>query len=224
MSNTRYAIVVAAGSGVRMGSNIPKQFLEMKGRPIIMRTLEAFHKCSPQIQLILVIPESYTALWQTLVKQYQFTVPVILQTGGPTRFQSVKLGLSKIQGPGLVAIHDGVRPVISSKIIEQSYRIAQEHGSAIASVDPMDSIRKVSAGTSVACDRRNFKLVQTPQSFHVDTLKKAYKLPEEAHYTDDASVWEAAGNKVTLFEGSHENIKITTFHDLVLAEVLWKFI
>lgn len=222
MTNDRYAIIVAAGSGQRMKSRIPKQFLIMKGRPIIMHTLQAFHDFSEKIKLILVLPQAFINTWHDLVKQYQFKIPVVLQKGGNTRFKSVRNGLLKINGPGLVAIHDGVRPVVSSRLIGQSFEIAADQGSAVAAVSLKDSLREVGSGSSMALDRKKYKLVQTPQTFDVERIKNAYDLPESPSFTDDAAVWEAAGNEVILFDGSHENIKITTIHDLVLAEVLMK--
>ncbi len=224
MSESRYALIVAGGSGTRMGSKIPKQFLEMKGRPLLMHTIEAFHKHSADTQIVLVLPEAHLSFWEELCERYQFKVPVTLQAGGTTRFQSVQNGLRKVSGPGLVAIHDGVRPVISSKIIEKSFQVAGEYGCAIAAVELKDSIRKIEKSSSRVRDRSSYKLVQTPQTFDIFKLAKAYEQPEQEGFTDDASVWEAVGHEVTLFEGSYENLKITTFHDLVVAEVLLKFI
>ena len=222
--HAQYALIVAGGSGTRMGSKIPKQFLEMTGRPVLIHTLEAFHKCSSTIKIILVLPEAHMGLWQEMVERYQFSIPVVLQSGGETRFQSVKKGLEKVKGEGLVAIHDGVRPVIDAKLIQTSFRIAGQHQSAIATVDLKDSLRKIEGSHSKWLDRTQYQLVQTPQTFDIKMIKEAYQIPEQSTFTDDASVWEAAGHQVTLFKGSHENIKITTFHDLVLAEVLLKFL
>jgi len=224
MDQTKYAIIVAGGSGVRMGSKIPKQFLEMKGKPVIMHTLEAFYRYSPDIQQILVLPDQHIDHWQQITEQHRFDIPITLQSGGDSRFQSVSKGLGLIQTPGLVAIHDGVRPVISRQLIQRSYETAAQHGSAVAAIALRDSIRIMEKDSSRAADRSQYRLVQTPQTFDVNKLKEAYQLGEQDHFTDDASVWEAAGNHVTLYQGDNQNIKITTFHDLVLAEVLLKFI
>ncbi len=224
MDQAKYAIVVAGGSGLRMGSKIPKQFLEMKGKPVIMHTLEAFYRYSPDLKLVLVLPKDHVERWQLLVKHHNFSPQVTVQTGGATRFQSVKNGLAQIPSSGLVAIHDGVRPVLSPKLIERSFDTAAAHQSAVATVALRDSIRKVSGSSSEALNREHYQLVQTPQTFDVEKLKAAYRVEEQDSFTDDASVWEAAGHSVATYEGDHQNIKITTFQDLVLAEVLLKFI
>ncbi len=223
-STTKYAIILAGGEGLRMGSKTPKQFLEMNGRPILMHTIESFHHYSEEIQLILVLPQSHLKTWSELCDRYQFDSPVTIQPGGATRFQSVKKGLQIISGNGLVAIHDGVRPLVDSRMIQESYEIADKHNSAIAAIPIKSSIREILPHGSKALDRTNYCIIQTPQTFKVDLIKDAYKIEEKEIYTDDASVWEAVGNQVTLFEGIEINLKITSAQDLIIAEMLMKLI
>jgi 2-C-methyl-D-erythritol 4-phosphate cytidylyltransferase len=218
MNNKEYALIVAGGKGTRIKSRLPKQFLELKGKPILLHTLEAFYRYSEKIEIVLVLPEDDFQIWQTICKKFDFNKPVILQKGGETRFQSVKNGLSKIEGPGLVAIHDGVRPLVSEDIIGASFRLAAVHQSAVAAVRLKDSIRITDQDNTKAVDRSRFRLIQTPQTFDVDLIKQAYQMKEDASLTDDASVAEKSGLVISLFEGSYENIKITTPEDLIIAE------
>ena len=222
-STPKYAIIVAGGVGKRMGSKIPKQFLELKTRPILMRTVEVFSNFSEQLKIILVLPEAHLDTWATMCSQYNFDIPVTLITGGESRFQSVRKGLGAIEGnEGLVAIHDGVRPLIDPAIIEDSYQKAGQFGSAVAVIPLKNSIRQLHSEGSTAMNRENFRLVQTPQTFQLAGIKEAYQINEKPTYTDDASVWEAAGNKITLIDGSEKNLKITTIRDLLIAETLMK--
>lgn len=218
--NTEYAIIVAGGKGTRIKSSTPKQFLELNGVPIIIHTLNAFVRYSRDIRIILVLPEDDLTTWEQLSKKHRFTTPLTLQTGGDTRFQSVKRGLQKIEGAGLVAIHDGVRPLISEDIIGASFRLAAVHQSAVAAVRLKESIRMTDMDNTKAVDRSRFRLIQTPQTFDVTLIKKAYEAKEDPGLTDDASVAERAGHVISLFEGSYENIKITTPEDLVVAAAL----
>lgn len=220
MNSKEYALVVAGGKGTRIKSTLPKQFLELKGLPILMHTLHAFYRYSETIQIILVLPEDDFPTWESLCRKHHFTRPLILQAGGETRFQSVKKGLDKIEGDGLVAIHDGVRPLVSEDIIGASFRLAAVHQSAIAAVRLKESIRMTDQDRTKAMDRSKFRLIQTPQTFSVELIKKAYQEKEDVSFTDDASVAERAGHIISLFEGSYENIKITTPEDLVVAEAL----
>lgn len=217
---TKYAVIVAGGRGKRLGSKIPKQFLELKGRPIIMRSVEAFYQYSDELQLILVLPEGQKDTWKDMCKRYGFNIPVRLVTGGSTRFQSVRNGLKTIKGEGLVAIHDGVRPLVNTKTIRNSFETADMHDSAIAVIALKNSIRKIDASGSGWLNRDLYRIVQTPQTFRVGMIRQAYDIPESPKFTDDASVWEAAGHQVTFFEGSEKNLKITTLQDLLIAEVL----
>jgi 2-C-methyl-D-erythritol 4-phosphate cytidylyltransferase len=173
---------------------------------------------------VLVLPEEDFKIWGVICKKFNFTKPVILQKGGETRFQSVKNGLDKIEGDGLVAIHDGVRPLVSADLIGASFRLAAVQGSAIASVRLKESIRMTDQDTTTAVDRSKFRLIQTPQTFDVQLIKKAYQMKEDMSLTDDASVAEKAGHKISLFEGRYENIKITTAEDLIVVEALLKSI
>jgi 2-C-methyl-D-erythritol 4-phosphate cytidylyltransferase len=220
MNSKEYALIVAGGKGTRLKSQVPKQFLELSGLPVLMHTIDAFFRYAPDIAVILVLPESDINTWHSLCAQYNHHKSIILQRGGETRFQSVRNGLQKIEGDGLVAIHDGVRPLVTEKIIAESFKLARIHNTAIASVPLKESIRRTQDGTTKAVDRSQFKLIQTPQTFKVSLIKDAYQLHEDLNLTDDASVAEKAGIKITLFEGSYENIKITTPEDLIVAKAL----
>lgn len=220
MNSKEYALIVAGGKGTRIKSKLPKQFLELNGLPILMHTILAFFRYSENVTIILVLPEDDFETWNALCKKYNFTKNIILQKGGDTRFQSVKNGLEKIEGNGLVAIHDGVRPLVSEDIIGASFRLAAVHQSAVAAVRLKESIRMTDQDNTKAMDRSKFRLIQTPQTFDVTLIKKAYQSKDDPSLTDDASVAERAGHIISLFEGSYENIKITTQEDLVVAEAL----
>lgn len=220
MSFTEYALVVAGGKGTRFKSEVPKQFLALNGRPVILHTLDAFFRYSETIRVILVLPGKDMDTWKSLVDRYSFSKPVHVQPGGDTRFQSVKNGLECVTGDGLVAIHDGVRPLVSSDIIAASFRLAAVHQSAVAAVRLKESIRITDQNTTRAVDRSRFRLIQTPQTFRVNLIKEAYQMKEDPSLTDDASVAEHAGHVISLFEGSYDNIKITTPEDLTVAEAL----
>jgi 2-C-methyl-D-erythritol 4-phosphate cytidylyltransferase len=220
MHYKEYALIVAGGKGTRIKSRLPKQFLELNGKPILIHTLEAFYRYSEKITVVLVLPEDDFSMWNDLCKKHNFYKSIILQKGGETRFQSVKNGLDKIEGSGLVAIHDGVRPLVSEDIIGASFRLAAVHQSAVAAVRLKESIRMTDQDNTKAMDRSRFRLIQTPQTFDVALIKQAYQLKEDPSMTDDASVAEKSGHVISLFEGSYENIKITTPEDLIVAEAL----
>jgi len=222
MNSNEYALVVAGGKGTRISSKTPKQFLELNGLPVLMHTLLAFYRYSEDITVILVLPADDLQTWQSLCLRYKFTKPVILQKGGETRFQSVRNGLEKIENDGLVAIHDGVRPLVSENIIATSFRLASVHQSAIAAMPLKESIRMMDHDKTRAVDRSKYRLIQTPQTFSVSLIKKAYEMQEDLSLTDDASVAENSGHVISLFEGSYENIKITTTEDLIIADALLK--
>ncbi len=222
-STAKYAVIVAGGSGQRMGSKIPKQFLEMRGRPILMHTLQTFHDFPEKIKLVLVLPQPYIAKWKQLCRYYNFSIPVTLQAGGKSRFESVKKGLEIISGEGLVAIHDGVRPLVDHPLIRRSFQTAQKYNSAVATIPLKNSLRQITDTGSKSVERSQFRLVQTPQTFNLSLIKQAYGVREQAEFTDDASVWEAAGHPVTLYHGSEKNLKVTTIHDLAIAEMLLSF-
>lgn len=220
--NSEYALIVAGGKGTRIKSTLPKQFLDLNGKPILLHTLEAFYRYSESITVILVLPEDDFPTWKKICAVHHFEKPVVLQKGGETRFQSVKNGLDKIEGPGLVAIHDGVRPLINQDIIGASFRLAAVHKTAVAAVRLKESIRMTDQDTTKAVDRSRYRLIQTPQTFDIELIKNAYQQKEDVSMTDDASVAERAGHTISLFEGSYENIKITTPEDLVIAEALMR--
>lgn len=217
----KYAIIVAGGSGTRMKSDLPKQFLELLGKPILMHTIEAFH--FDGIKIILVLPKTQIEFWKELVIQHQFSVPHEIVEGGEARFHSVKNGLESIKSStGLVAIHDGVRPLIKQAIISESYTAADRHGNAIVSIRLKDSIRSVSDSENRQEDRSKFRLIQTPQTFQLQLIKSAFEQPFNPIFTDDASVLEMAGHKINLIDGDYQNIKITTPEDLTVAQSLLK--
>lgn len=220
MNSKEYALIVAGGKGTRIKTKLPKQFLELNGKPILLHTIEAFYRYSEKIEVVLVLPEDDFEIWEAICKKFHFNKPIILQKGGETRFQSVKNGLSKIESPGLVAIHDGVRPLVSEDIIGASFHLAAVHQSAVAAVRLKDSIRMTDQDNTKAVDRSRFRLIQTPQTFDIALIKQAYEMKEDASLTDDASVAERSGHVISLFEGSYENIKITTSEDLIIAEAL----
>ncbi|MCU4155141.1 2-C-methyl-D-erythritol 4-phosphate cytidylyltransferase [Carboxylicivirga sp. A043] len=219
---TNYAVIVAGGSGTRMGSSIPKQFLHINDLPVLMHTMNTFHNFDAHIKLILVLPESQIDYWQQLCKEYQFQVNHQIAKGGSTRFESVKNGLSLIKEPALIGVHDGVRPFVSPDTLKRCYHHAKALGNAIPVLDAFESIRQVDDECSKALDRSTIKLVQTPQVFHSDILLPAYNQKYTSLFTDDASVVEAYGKTIHLVAGNRENIKITTPFDLVLAEAFIK--
>ncbi|MBD0258937.1 MAG: 2-C-methyl-D-erythritol 4-phosphate cytidylyltransferase [Cytophagales bacterium] len=215
----QFAVIVAGGSGVRMGGDVPKQFLPVAGLPILMHTLRRFHDYSPALSIILVLPGKDVPYWEALCRQYAFSVPATVVTGGNTRFGSVRNGLAAIAArEGLVAIHDGVRPLVPLTTIAESFRVAAEKGCAVAAVALKDSIRVVRAdGGNQALDRSAYRLVQTPQTFRLSVIRRSFAQPEQSGFTDDASVAESAGFPITLIEGAYANIKITTPEDLQWA-------
>lgn len=215
-----FALIVAGGKGTRIKSKIPKQFLELQGKPVLLHTIEAFYRYSENIKVILVLPEDDFDNWASICERFKFKRPITLQKGGATRFQSVKNGLEKIKDNGLVAIHDGVRPLVSEDIIAASFRLAAVHKSAVAAVRLKESIRMTDMDNTRAVDRSRFRIIQTPQTFETSLIKEAYQMPEDSSLTDDASVAEKSGHRISLFEGSYENIKITTAEDLIVAEAL----
>ena len=215
-----YAIIVAGGRGSRMGSELPKQFLPIGGKPVLMHTLEAFYNYNAQVQLILVLPVDQQTYWAQLCSEHHFTIPHQVVDGGETRFHSVLHALSFVEGDGLVAVHDGVRPFVHPDTIDRCFASAFEHGAAIPVVDVVDSMCKVSGETSKTVSRADYRLVQTPQVFDITLLKNAYRQPYQPSFTDDASVVEAFGHDIALTAGNRENIKITTPFDLIIAEAL----
>lgn len=220
MTKNEIAIVVAGGKGLRMHSDIPKQFIELQGKPALMRTLEVFHQYNSSIQLILVLPSIQINFWKELCAKYSFNISHQIVAGGKTRYDSVKNGLVAIQSPALVAVHDGVRPFVSIQTITRCFNEAEKHGSAIPVMDLEESIRQITENGSQSVDRKAYRLVQTPQVFKSEILKKAYEQDYSSLFTDDASVVEAMGEKIKLVDGNRENIKITTSFDLKIAETI----
>lgn len=216
------AILVAGGKGTRMGGPVSKQYLPIGGKPVLMHTLEVFAKAEPEVFLILVLPEADFSLWKELCLTHGFFLPHLVIAGGNSRFQSVKNGLNALPFPeGLVAIHDGVRPFVKKEVIIESFDQAEKTGSAIAVVPLKDSIRKIfDDGTNTFQERQYFRLVQTPQTFQIKKIKKAFEVSELPQFTDDATVYENQGWQVNLISGNTENIKITTREDLEYAEYL----
>lgn len=215
-----YVIIVAGGSGNRMKSDVPKQFLPVNGLPILMHTILAFKRYSNNLKVILVLPENHFEFWNELCVQYVFEENFTLIAGGSTRFDSVKNGLNSItDAEALVAVHDGVRPIIAKEIIAASFLKASEFGSAVASVPLKDSIREITAAGNNALDRTKFQLIQTPQTFRLDWMRQAFAKGYNPYFTDCASVIESEGLPIYLIPGSYENIKITTPEDLRWAEI-----
>lgn len=216
----KYALIVAGGKGLRMGSELPKQFLPIGGKPVLMRTLEAFHTCNREIRLIVVLPHSQQEFWRTLCREHRFTVPHVVVDGGETRFHSVKNGLALVEAPALVGVHDGVRPFVSREVIDRCYELAAGKRAVIPVIGVVETVRRMEGEESVTVSRDDYRLVQTPQVFDAELLKAAYGQPYTPHFTDDASVVEAWGASVTLTPGNRENIKITTPFDLKIAAAL----
>lgn len=214
------ALIVAGGKGLRMGSELPKQFLPIGGKPVLMHTLEAFHRFDSAIDLILVLPEEQQGYWKQLCEKHRFTIRHLIVNGGETRFHSVKNGLALVSGGGLVGVHDGVRPFVSQEVIRRCYDRAATEKAVIPVVDVVETVRQVTESGSRTVNRDDYKLVQTPQVFDADLLRRAYAQDFKPFFTDDASVVEAMGVPVYLVEGNRENIKITTPFDLKIATAL----
>ena len=223
-----YVIIVAGGKGLRMGSDIPKQFLPIGGRPVLMRTIERFREYSEALQIILVLPKAQQDYWRELCQKYAFPLPsageagkslYLLADGGETRFHSVQNGLALVpdDAEGVVGVHDGVRPFPSVDVIRNCFKAAQEKKAVIPVIPVVETLRHITEGTK---PRGEYRLVQTPQCFDIQLLKAANEQPYNDGFTDDASVVEAFGFDITLVDGNRENIKITTPYDLKIAEVL----
>ena len=214
-----YIIIVAGGKGLRMGGEIPKQFLPIGGKPILMRTLERFRAYSETLEIILVLPKDQQDYWLQLCKDYHFQVNYQMTDGGETRFHSVQHGLALIpdDAEGVVGVHDGVRPFPSLEVIRNCYETARTKKAVIPVIPVVETLRHITEGTK---PRGDYRLVQTPQTFDIQLLKAANRQPYNDGFTDDASVVEAFGYDITLVDGNRENIKITTPYDLKIAEVL----
>ena len=217
-----YVIIVAGGKGLRMGSDIPKQFLPIGGKPVLMRTLERFRTYSDDLQIILVLPEAQQDYWRQLCEKYHFDVEYQLANGGQTRFHSVQNGLALVpdNAEGVVGVHDGVRPFPSIEVIRNCYETAKVKKAVIPVIPVVETVRHLENEGSVTVPRNDYRLVQTPQTFDIQLLKAANHQPYNDGFTDDASVVESYGHAITLVEGNRENIKITTPYDMKIAEVL----
>ncbi|MBZ0207494.1 MAG: 2-C-methyl-D-erythritol 4-phosphate cytidylyltransferase [Flavobacteriales bacterium] len=215
----RSTIIVAGGSGKRMGASVPKQFLLLKGKPVLCRTIEAFYQADPDMQLIVVLPEDQLDSWRMLCIGHGFTLEHSVVCGGEERFHSVREGLKEVKHEGLVAVHDGVRPLVSVELIARCLAAAEAHGAAIPVVPVSSSVREVIGDGSRAVDRARLRLVQTPQCFRVPLLRKAFERPYDPAFTDEATLVERTGTTVHLVEGEERNIKLTTPLDLRVAEV-----
>lgn len=220
----KYAVIVAGGSGSRMKSDIPKQFLTLQDLPVLIHTIKAFKKYDSSISIILVLPSDQISYWMELTKKHDYNIEHQMVGGGTTRFESVRNGLDAISDDGLVAIHDGARPLTPISVISSTFDLAERIGNATAAVALKDSIRKFTLDENHNVDRSLFKIIQTPQTFKVSSIKAAFSQANtQQTFTDDASVLESMGEKINLVEGSYENIKITTPEDLIVAEAILKY-
>ena len=219
----KYVVIVAGGKGLRMGGDVPKQFLLFGGKPVLMHTIERFHAFDAQLQIILVLPPDQQGYWHELCLAHHFKLPYLLADGGATRFESVRNGLALIpnDAQGMVAVHDGVRPMVSVKVIERCFAMACKTQAVIPVTPVVETLRQIMPdGASQTVNRDAYRLVQTPQTFDLQLLKQAYQQPYSTAFTDDASVVEALGMQITMVEGNIENIKITTPFDLDVCERL----
>jgi 2-C-methyl-D-erythritol 4-phosphate cytidylyltransferase len=219
----KYVIIVAGGSGKRMESVVAKQFICIDGVPILMRTVKAFFDYSKEMDIVVVLPASHIEQWNQLCREYKFTIPHKTAIGGETRFHSVKNGLESIaEDDCLIAVHDGVRPFVSKKIIDDVFLCAEKNGTAVPCIKLNDSIRLMENGNTRPFDREYIYVVQTPQCFHGRTIKKAYEQDYKDRFTDDATVVENTGCAINIVDGSRENLKITTPLDITIAEAFLK--
>jgi 2-C-methyl-D-erythritol 4-phosphate cytidylyltransferase len=215
-----YVVIVAGGSGKRMGAEIPKQYIEIAGKPVLMHTLERFKSFNESIEIITVLPENQLRFWAELQNKYSFSVPHTLVKGGKARFHSVRNGLKFVETPGLVAIHDGVRPFVSIDTIKRCFDTAEKLGNAIPVIPPSDSFRMLTGSGSSPMNRLLLRQVQTPQVFNAELIKKAYQQEYLPEFTDDASVLEKTGVTINLVDGNRENLKITNPEDLIISAAL----
>ncbi len=220
--NKRYVIIVAGGNGSRMNTPIPKQFLRLDGRPILMHTIDKFNETDSAIEVIIVIPAEQVSLWDSLCTEHNFHKTLKIAFSGESRFHSVKNGLELITEPAIIGVHDAARPLVSSKTIIAAYKAAEMYGNAIPAVPINDSIRQIESTRNIALDRSRYCAIQTPQCFHSDILKKAYLQEYRYTFTDDATVVETMGEQIRLVDGNTENIKITSPKDIFIAEALLK--
>lgn len=216
----KFAIIVAGGSGQRMGSALPKQFLKINNEVILMRSIRTFYNYDSTIKIVLALPKDQIDYWKEISVKNNFNIPHTIVAGGETRFHSVKNALTEIPNEGIVAVHDGVRPLVSHKTIKNVFELAEKKGNAIPYTDSIDSIRFIDGKINKPIDRSKIKLIQTPQAFSCKILHKAYQQEWNALFTDDASVIESLGIKINLTPGNRDNIKITNKNDLIISEAL----
>ncbi|MFA5329169.1 MAG: 2-C-methyl-D-erythritol 4-phosphate cytidylyltransferase [Prolixibacteraceae bacterium] len=217
----KFVLIVAGGSGSRMGTDTPKQFLELCGKPLLMHTIQAFYDFNPDSEFILVLPKAQQEFWMDLCRQHTFSILHQVVSGGETRFHSVQNGLSRINSEGIVFIHDGVRPLVSQETLKRCEETARKSGNAIPVLAVTESLRKLEDDKSIAVDRSLFYSVQTPQTFLTGQIINSYCQSYDSEFTDDASVVEKAGYPIYMVEGNRENIKITSPADLIVAEALF---
>lgn len=218
----KYVIIVAGGSGTRMNNVVPKQFMDLQGKPILMHTIEKFKNSIPDISIIVVLAKQLDDDWKSLCIKHDFTIEHQLTDGGETRYHSVKSGLELVPDACVVGIHDAARPLVSKGTILKAFETAEKLGNASLAIPLNESIRFLKGVENCAVDRTHYSIIQTPQCFHSDLIRKAFLKAYKPEFTDDASVLESFGEKVNLIEGNRENIKITTPLDLIIAEALMK--
>lgn len=218
-----YAIILAGGIGRRMRNNVPKQFITIKGIPLLMYSIQQFYSAIPNISIIVVLPKSKIGTWENICKEYSFAIPHKIAEGGPERFHSVKNGLFYVKEDGIVAIHDGARPLIDKKLIKKIFELTIRHDNAVPAIAIKDSLRIVDAALNKQIDRKSIKAIQTPQCFMSSAIIKAYRQVYSEEFTDDASVYEKDGNNINLIEGDTKNIKITFPEDIAIAEALLSY-
>ncbi|RLD34252.1 MAG: 2-C-methyl-D-erythritol 4-phosphate cytidylyltransferase [Bacteroidetes bacterium] len=218
----KYLIIVAGGKGTRLSADLPKQFIEINGKPLLMHTFDAFSETGYIDHFVLVLPTEYISYWNELCETFRFATKHIIREGGPKRYHSVKSGLAVVPENSLVAVHDAARPFVSKRMVREGFDLALRKGNAVPVINMEDSLREVSGTLNKPVNRNRFRRVQTPQFFRSNLLKNAYQQPYDERFTDDATVLELAGNQIFLFEGDPENIKITHPVDLVYAEHLFR--
>ncbi len=218
-----YAVITAGGQGTRMGTAMPKQFLDLAGKPVLYHTIKAFAEAIPSINIILVLPAHQISYAQMVLQAFEERIDLTIVAGGETRYQSVQNGLKDLPEDSIIMVHDGVRPLISSGLIQRCYAQALEKGSAIPAITATDSMRLMQQSSSIPLARDRVRIIQTPQTFRGSVLLPAFRQPYNQSFTDEASVVEAAGGTIFLIEGERRNLKITTPEDLAIAEALIHF-
>ena len=218
----RAVIIVAGGKGLRMGGELPKQFIPLQGKPVLMHTLEVFHRWDASVRIVLALPDVYQTYWEMLCRELNCNIPHRIVHGGETRYHSTQNALSEVADCDIIGVHDGVRPFVAIEVIASCFQAAEEKGAAIPVVPHSESLRVKEGGQSRAVDRSNYYIVQTPQVFLRNWLFEAYKQPWQPLFTEEASIVETTGKSICLIEGNLENIKITTPIDLLTAEWLLK--